>query len=449
MILRGEEVFIVPSQYRDRVFLYAPLRSYLALTSSRHAAALSSTQPTAEQDALLACLRARPQVPHFRIAPMADVTPRIQRLTISLSDACNLRCVYCHTYRPNHQACTLPVTILEPLIAAFVRNTTAPILYFEFLGDGEPTRSFQLLKRCVELIRGHRAARPFSSKILLTTNGYFGPRVRRYLARNVDAITVSFDGFKSIQDLHRPVADGASSYPTVYETVRFFHQVHAAITLRITVTPYSIEHLDAILGFFQESFPGIEVRIEPVRAAGRALECFPDLSDFAGEVAKAIANSWLLTSTSLKLAKPYNGEGTMYDSIRTIGCPMLEYGNWKITADGNILCCDALVPSNPLFLGRCDFQRNTIPSVTHRINELRKTWHVDNNPLCADCFCKYHCSGMCPLLPPTEVRRSCDDVRKEGAEWLHAKASDGAGTTAVNQTKGSATQRESIWERIK
>jgi uncharacterized protein len=426
MILQGEQVFFVPSQCRGQVFVYAPLRRYLAVVASRFIAPLSSSIPTPQQDALVAHLKKRLQVPHLSIPSMAGVTPRSQRLTISLSDACNLRCVYCYAYRQNHHPRTLPPKLLGPLIAAFVYNTTAPALYFDFSGDGEPTKSFGLLKRSIEVIRGCHAERPFISKVLLTTNGYFGPTLRQYLVRHLDAITVSFDGIKSIQDLHRPRADGGSSYETVYETVRFFHQACFAITVRVTVTPFSIEHLGRILEFFQSSFPGIKVRIEPVRASGRALECFPLLSDFSSQLATAVAKSELLATSGLNVYEPYNGEGTSFDRIRCVGCPMLENGNWKVTSDGSILCCDSLSSSNPFFLGACDLRRNTIPEVAGRINELREAYHVDKSALCADCFCKYHCAGGCPLFRPLDPKRYCDEIRREGTKWLQAKAFDGA-----------------------
>jgi uncharacterized protein len=240
---------------------------------------------------------------------------------------------------------------------------------------------------------------------------------------NVDELTVSFDGSKAIHDRHRPRRDGGSSFSRVYETVRTFYQAKAAVTLRITVTPLSIEHLDATLAFLADSFPGIAVRIEPVRGAGRALECFQDLAELAGQVTAAMALNPVLASGGLKLATPYNGEGTMYDNIRAIGCPMLEFANWQVAADGTIACCGATARPNPLLAGRCDFRRNVVPNLTGAIEELQRLYHVNNLPLCNDCFCKYHCAGGCPVYPPADFSRHCNGVREAGVEWLQTKAS--------------------------
>ena len=421
MLLNGEEIFFIPSRDQNRTLVYAPLRSYVAVTSREHAAVLCSGDPTVHLDKLNTALRVRPLVriqPHWLNGATA---PKIQRLTISLSERCNLRCIYCHAYREGHKPQTLSLSMLAAAVTAFCSYARAPLLFFEFLGDGEPTLYLEGLRRCIETIECQQRIRPFTRRIALTTNGTFGVEAREFVTQTVDDLTISFDGYKEIQDRQRQRVNGLSCYQTVYDNICSLLRSEINLTLRITVTPISISHIEAILQFLAESFPGIAVRIEPMRSAGRATVCFPEASDLSVQLASALASSEVLRSQRVRIADPYNGACTMYDHIRTVGCPMLEFGNWQLASDGSISSCATVIRPNPLMLGNLGSSEHAVLDLVSSIENLRKAYSVTNRQACEACFCKYHCAGGCPVYPPDANGNFCRDVQESGRNWLENK----------------------------
>jgi cyclic pyranopterin phosphate synthase len=112
---------------------------------------------------------------------------RIHYLRISLTDHCNLRCVYCMpediTFRPNAEM------MQDDEILAFVRLFTSLGFDKIRLTGGEPTVRAQV----VELVRGI-AATPGVRYLSMTTNGVLLPKLARPLAEaGLQRVNVSLD----------------------------------------------------------------------------------------------------------------------------------------------------------------------------------------------------------------------------------------------------------------
>jgi len=134
----------------------------------------------------------------FQIEPMSDsYGRRINYLRISLTDACNLRCVYCMpedmNFRPRHELMSdEEILFLVKVGASLGVNKVR-------LTGGEPT----IRPNVVEIVRGI-AQTPGIKDLAMTTNGLLLPKLAKPLAEaglkrvNISIDTLNADKFKQI-----------------------------------------------------------------------------------------------------------------------------------------------------------------------------------------------------------------------------------------------------------
>lgn len=134
----------------------------------------------------------------FQIEPMSDsYGRRINYLRISLTDACNLRCVYCMpedmNFRPRHELMSdEEILFLVKVGASLGVNKVR-------LTGGEPT----IRPNVVEIVRGI-AQTPGIKDLAMTTNGLLLPKLAKPLAEaglkrvNISVDTLNADKFKKI-----------------------------------------------------------------------------------------------------------------------------------------------------------------------------------------------------------------------------------------------------------
>lgn len=119
--------------------------------------------------------------------PLDQFNRRIDYLRVSLTDACNLRCVYC---MPEHMAFRRPAELLSDAELMRLIPVVAGLGFrkVRFTG-GEPT----LRRSLVELVR-LTAAQPAVSQVGLTTNGILLDQLARPLAEaGLTSVNVSLD----------------------------------------------------------------------------------------------------------------------------------------------------------------------------------------------------------------------------------------------------------------
>jgi len=125
---------------------------------------------------------------NFAIDPMSDsYGRRINYLRISLTDACNLRCVYCMpedmTFRPRHELMSdEEILFLVKVGASLGVNKIR-------LTGGEPT----IRPNLVEIVRGI-ASTPGIKDLAMTTNGLLLPKLAKPLAEaGLKRVNISVD----------------------------------------------------------------------------------------------------------------------------------------------------------------------------------------------------------------------------------------------------------------
>ena len=247
--------------------------------------------------------------------PMIDsYGRRIDYLRISLTDACNLRCVYCmpEEMRFKPRAELLQDDEILAIVRAAAELGTTKIR----LTGGEPT----IRPGMVELVRSIAAA-PGIDKVAMTTNGLLLAELAEPLAQaGLRAINVSIDTlnpakFRRITrwgDLHRvwdgvAAAEAAGIHPLKLNAVvtRGFNEDEVTALARLSIDrPWHIRFIElmpfgSVADFQQESVVSSqETRARSRRTLGRSTRCQaktattrPDPTAWPGRKAKSASSA--------------------------------------------------------------------------------------------------------------------------------------------------------------
>ena len=86
------------------------------------------------------------------------------------------------------------------------------------------------------------------------TNGVVGEDLAVFLGDYFDSVVLSMDGFPSIHDRHRPLADGRGSFEAAARTAAIIGGGSASLCLRCCVSDQNVDRLPEIAAWFAETF---------------------------------------------------------------------------------------------------------------------------------------------------------------------------------------------------
>lgn len=185
----------------------------------------------------------------------------IKRITLHVSNDCNLRCRYCYAGGGNYQ---LPRKLMNKEMASsflsFCLKSFDEIDGIVFFG-GEPLMNLDVIEYvCKEFVSSYKKGIiSYIPKFSLITNGtILNDNVIRIIQQYITTITVSIDGPKDVNDYNRRFADGNGSYAKIS---KFIREVKAKTSIcpeyEATYTSYheekGIEEID-LKSFFKREF---------------------------------------------------------------------------------------------------------------------------------------------------------------------------------------------------
>lgn len=420
MLVEGEEVFFI--DYRadhSKALLYAPLRSYLGLLK-KPAMDDFLKEGSQTRRTVLERLKLKPLIDPKQI--LKDAQTRNPELALALTDNCNLRCKYCHASAGDpHKTKSMSVAMVDSIIDKYFQHIRKiegdESVRISFSGGGEPTFRFALLKHAVERCKNQAEARGMRCWFSMATNGCFGNAVRRYIVNNFSNISLSFDGPAHIQDRHRPHKNDSGSFEAVFETAKYFHRNNFPFAIRVTVSEYSMPHLEEIIDFFSSEFPGTLIGLEPLLPMGRA----------RNDVDLKPPNDHQFAKRLIEVLDYAEGKNTIvsssgsvdYDFVRSVFCTSVAAPNWTVKTDGTVAACTRDDAPQIFEYGSYDQTQDELVFDADAIRKIRDL-NVLNYEECRDCFAKYHCAGDCPDRRLSN-RVSCDAIRQVGRHVLNQR----------------------------
>lgn len=396
----SSSTFCVP--VLDLWLIFDPLRGVTALVNRSAVEELKSgTGSTGQSLHELAVMLddAPDDEPRAREGP---VDPLFIGLLPTLS--CNMRCRYC-----DFGAATAGEAQMEPSIAVAAidwmaqhrQNTGDRTLDVHFFG-GEPMQAFEVVEVAVHYARMVAARTDLIAVFEIATNGAFSAEKARWLGDYVDAVVLSLDGAKQAHDVHRPMLDGSSSFPMVYDTARTLSCSDATLCVRSCVSDCTLPDLEQNVSWLIDELRPNVIDIETLRptaeskAAGLTV---PDPWEFAkafihaGRAARERGTK--LVYASAELTAP-----------RATFCPVGQDA-LIVFPDGRLSTC--YLPAQKWRKRGLDMDAGSITNSRVQldwpsIEGVRRM--VSQKPRCESCFCQWTCAGGCHV---NETWPGCPD----------------------------------------
>lgn len=329
---------------------------------------------------------------------------------------CNLRCKYCYSHGGENPGDLLDIKIAKSAIDLITENSLEKGLKqisVGYHGGGEPLmhQNMDWIKEITAYSRDKADKNDLKSIVSSATNGFVSEKNLEWTVNNLDAISLSWDGVKEIQNLHRPGINGIGTYDKVLSTAKYLESKNFRYAIRSTISDKSVNRMKDIVELFINETTVESFHLEPLFECGRGEENtdvlrMPLMTDFVKNfiVAKELAE---------KHGRKLYHSATQLEKVGRKFCGAAE-SNFFVTPDGNITSClEVSRPEddmNNIFLtGEFDHNQNKFVLDEGRLALLR-TRVVENVEGCGDCFAEYNCSGDC-LAKSYATSRSLFDSR--------------------------------------
>jgi len=289
----------------------------------------------------------------------SDPRPSLDRLSITVTNTCNLGCSYCYaeggTYYNTDGLVMDPETAMRSVDRA--AEGYSRIHHINFFG-GEPTQNLKTIELVCEYVRflHQRGDLRHMPSFGITTNGYrLSDRVFDVLRAYEFTATISLDGPREIQDLKRPTKGGSGSFDSVARTADRLLELGLEIEFECTFTRDHLRQghtIVSLMDFFRERFGCKVLHCPIVSAAPDSPEYLPfetclELQGDAVEyslrnLAAGVPNA---TSTAVRLLHSLRAKAPIYDY-----CPA---GRSEVTvnADGDVYACFMLMQDRSYAFG--------------------------------------------------------------------------------------------------
>ncbi|MEK7405401.1 MAG: radical SAM protein [Acidobacteriota bacterium] len=317
-----------------------------------------------------------------------------ERLTVYLSNRCNLACPYCFAAAPAGRASRLIEEAAVHAAARLVARAAAAKgrpLQLILHGGGEPTLHWELMERLVAATRRIAADAGAGCYCFLATHGVLTDRQAQWLAANLDLIGLSCDGPPDIQNRQRPLASGAPSSSQVESTARVLAAAGARFSVRATITPETVERQAEIVAYLHQSLAATEMRFEPVYSV-RSISQSP----WRPEDAPLFVEHFLAAQREARAhGCDLQFAGVRPNELHGPYCDVLQDA-LHLLPDGTATACFFCVEAgDPLEVGCWDAAAGEFVLDAERIAAHRR--EVAAIPArCQDCVALYHCARECP-----------------------------------------------------
>jgi uncharacterized protein len=414
----GDHVFALP--LGAHYLLYAPLHHLAALVDGRAVQQLrrwllAPVVPARGSDGPL------DDIVRALTAP-AEPAPRPKQggfmpafLGLLPTRGCNLACQYCGFLAPGGAEQTMDLALARDAIVWYlglVARAGQRVAEVHFFG-GEPFCAEEVVDFAYHAARLIAAESGCTVRFEVATNGTFGEERCRWVADSLDSVILSLDGPADIQDRQRPRLGGQGSFDAVMRSARILSAGAAELSFRACVTADTVARMPDIAAWLCRDFRPVSVCFEPVQPSAPSQAaglCPPD--------------PWAFAWGYLQAAEILEAHGVepVYAAadVRTRRAGFCPVGQDVaiVSPDGTVAACYLLrqdweAKGLDFTLGR--FEAGSARLDAGRIAAARDL-SVWSKPLCAHCFCRWHCAGGCHVnhtlsTTPGDYDRLCIQTR--------------------------------------
>lgn len=401
-IIINTELFSIPLE-NDSFIIYAPLRQAAFVANSAMVNFLADLKMghynrNLDTDGSLIEFLTRLEIinssPEQLPVTVFENEPEPTSVTLFMTTACNLRCTYCYAAAGDTPLKSMTFETAKKGIDFIIANAVKrgeKHIEVAYHGGGEPTANWMVMTESFAYMKEQAKKYGLSSSAGVASNGVLKDNQIDWIIKNLDSVSLSFDGTPDVQDKHRITIQGKGSSEKVIHTIRHFDAANFTYGIRVTVTKEHIENLPGSVQYICENFKPVRIQVEPSYQIGRWEDApSAETEDFIDAYRKAQA-----------IAKKFGFE--IYYSAARVGlltnhfCGITQ-DTFALSPDGNVSACyevfsEDLRFSDTFFYGKPDPDGGytfNLPVLSHLRNQA-----VQYRDFCQGCFAKWHCAGDC------------------------------------------------------
>ncbi|MBQ2819819.1 MAG: radical SAM protein [Clostridia bacterium] len=173
----------------------------------------------------------------------------ITRVCISINNACNLRCKYCHFHEKEDYIENSPMDILKILdnIKFHIKKYEIESFKIGFVGNGEPMLSFPELQTYIDYI-SEELKKGIISAYTITNGVSLSEDMLVFLKEHNVNVGFSIDGLKDVHDKWR-----CHSYDKVMSNIELYRKINGKYpSMNCTVGADVIANTEATISFFEQ-----------------------------------------------------------------------------------------------------------------------------------------------------------------------------------------------------
>lgn len=412
------DIFFVP--VLDKFLVYRPLQPLVALVNRQAIQQLRSGLMNdgavvgRQIETLAARLRA-PASPR----PQTRTGPLNKPLFLGIipTRGCNMGCRYCDFGAPDQPETKMDLNLARAAANAYLKllheneQTRGEIHFF----GGEPFFAPEVVHFVVEYALVRAAELGLVVHFEATTNGLYGRTHCQWIADRFDTIVLSLDGPADIQNWQRPGRNGRSTFDIVARNARILSAGSVELVIRVCVTAETARRMPEIAHWISQEFRPSTVCFEsltPSPLAEAAGIVPPNPFVFARNFMTAVSHLEAHGIQAILSTADLSATGVT-------SCPVGQDA-LIVSPDGLIDACYLLEDAwrqqgLDMRLGRVNVPAEQFEIKPGALSRAR--WlNLYNKPLCANCFCRYHCAGGCHVnhrtnAPPGHFDGLCLQTR--------------------------------------
>jgi uncharacterized protein len=185
----------------------------------------------------------------------------IGRLTMQVTNMCNLKCTYCYEKNKKNKTLT-EIKALEIIEKVFTKYDVRNIMFF----GGEPTLNLKIIEKICKGLNTCDQRFKFG----MISNLFFNESTLNHLISLIKTydlkLTVSIDGPQYLHDVNRKTKNNLGSFETVKKNYLALinNNIHPGIECTYTYNHFSSNYsIIELIKFFEEEFANKNVHIAP------------------------------------------------------------------------------------------------------------------------------------------------------------------------------------------
>lgn len=385
----NKDLFIIPLQGNNNI-VYAPLRN-VAFFANENAVVV--VQKYIEGKELSIEERSTTVWEYLRkleaIQPQRPKETGINmdgNLVVILSQICNLSCSYCYAQESRSKEILDRDRLKQAIDYTLSLSNDNNVKKFSFIGGGEPTLTWDLLKWAINYIDTSKGKNQ-KVRISITTNGtLLSDEKIKFIKEHKVYIGISFEILPEIQNIQRGYANPKlNSFDDVNHTIQKLTKNNIPYSLRSTITRKNVGLMKEMVIFVSENYKNIK-RLHFEQVTDILDNDLNFYNDF-------IINFFEARKTGRERGiEIYNSISNSVNYLKTNFCR----GEFCITPTGDLVSCHRVSSNkedafNAFNFGNIDGAIYIDDTKVKRVLNIAR----EKQNECNTCFAKWHCAGGC------------------------------------------------------